>query len=372
MRRPTWLPPRAARLLWSGLPVAAALAATAVTLRFLLPSRFQAGTSGFWAWLAGATDREPLVVGIVLFVAFSTVAGYWRRRLGRSDGDRDPATAVSLGRIAIAVALVGIVIVGARARVVEIARVTGPSMEPTLKPGDRLVVNKVAYGLRLPFSRRALGATLPRRGDLIVFPNPDLARGPSEPASIVKRVIGLPGDEIAFLDGSPVINRWVVPSCDAGPFLIADGTRLVRGRLAMEVLADRAYLTLRAPIDEGRFAGFKVPAGELFVLGDDRPVSRDSRAWNGGRGGGVRLDGVEGRVSRLAAAVESNGRLDLAHPFRGLRPELRALNVDVAHLNQRIAACIAHAPRASWPPAAPADSAARIQRDAGQISIKME
>jgi signal peptidase I len=358
MTRPTRLPPPAARLLWSSLPVVAALAATVVTLRFLVPSRFQAGASGLWAWLASATDREPLVVGIVLFVAFSTVAGYWRRQLGSNDGD--PATAVSLGRIAIAVGLVGVVTVGARARVVEIARVIGPSMEPTLKSGDRLVVNEVAYGMRLPFSHRALGATLPRRGDLIVFPNPDLGRGPSEPASIVKRVIGLPGDEITFLEGSPVINRWVVPSCDAGPFLIADGTRLVRGRLAMEVLADRAYLTLRAPIDEGRFAGFKVPAGELFVLGDDRPVSRDSRAWNGGRGGGVRLDAVEGRVSRLAAAVEGDGRLDLAHPFRGLRPELRALNVDVAHLKQRIAACIGHAPRSSWPPAAPADTARPI------------
>ena len=352
MTRPIWLSVRAVRRLSSALPVIAtlaALAATVLTLRLLVPPRFQAGASGFWVWLAAASEREPLLVGVVLFALFATVAGYWRRQLVKSDGE--PPADVSFGRAAAAIAVLGAVIFGSRARLVEIARVTGPSMEPTLNPGDRLVVNKVAYGFRLPLSRRALRAKPPQRGDLIVFSNPD--RGPDEPASIVKRVLGLPGDEVAIVNGSPVINGWVVPSCDVGPFLNADGTRLLRGRLAVEVLADRAYLTLRAPLDDERFPRFRVPPGEVFVLGDDRPVSRDSRAWNGGRGGGVPIDAVEGRVSRLAAAVGSTGRLDLGHPFRGLRPELRALNVDVTRLDNRIASCTAHKPHSSWPPSSP-------------------
>lgn len=349
--RPIRLSGRAGRLLSSALPPTAALAATVATLRFLVPPRFQAGSSGFWPWLARASDREPLVVGFVLFVLFATVAGYWWRQLVTSDGE--PPADVSIGRAAVAIVVLGALIFGTRARLVEIAPVTGPSMEPTLNPGDRLVVNKTAYGLRLPFSHRALRAKSPQRGDLIVFPNPDRDRSPDEPASIVKRVIGLPGDEVAIVEGSPVINGWIVPSCDAGPFLNADGTRVVRGHLAVEVLADRAYLTLRDPLDGERFARFKVPPGEVFVLGDDRPVSRDSRAWNGGPGGGVRIDAVEGRVSRLAAAVGSTGRLDFGHPFRGSRPELRALNVDVTHLDKRIAACIAHKPHSSWPPSSP-------------------
>ena len=358
MGRPIWLSNRIGRRLTSGLPPFAALAATLATLRFLVPPRFQAGASGFLPWLARASDRQPLVMGVVLFVLFATVAGYWWRQLVRSGGD--PPAEVSFGHAAVAIVVFGAIIFGTRARLIEMAPVTGPSMEPTLNPGDRLVVNKLAYGLRIPYWHRALRARAPERGDLIVFPNPDHDRSPDEPASIVKRVIGLPGDEVAVVDGSPVINGWMVPSCDVGPFLSAAGSRLVRGHLAVEVLADRAYLTLRNPVDEERFPRFKVPAGEIFVLGDDRPVSRDSRAWNDGRGGGVPIDAVEGRVSRLAAAVGSSGRLDLGHLFRGLRPELRALNVDVTHLDKRIAACTAHKPHSSWPPSSPpAPSTAR-------------
>ncbi len=216
MRRPIWLSGRAARRLSSALPPTAALAATVVTLRFLVPSGFQAGASGIWPWLARAVERDPLLVGLVLFILFATVAGYWWRQLVTSDDG--PRADVPFGRATVAIIALGAVVFGTRARLVEIAPVTGPSMEPTLNPGDRLVVNKLAYGLRLPLSRRSLQAKPPRRGDLIVFPNPDRGGGPGEPASIVKRVIGLPGDEVAFVDGSPVINGWVVPSCDVGSF----------------------------------------------------------------------------------------------------------------------------------------------------------
>jgi signal peptidase I len=303
------------RWLSAGVPTIVALAATWATLRFLVPP-----------------GRESLFVSIVLFVLFAAVAGYWWRQLGWSGGG--PPVEVSLGRAAAALVVIAALTFGVRQRLVEISRVTGASMEPTLNLGDRVVVNKLAY---------KLGGRSPRRGDLVVFANPDRAGEPDQPDSIVKRVIGLPGDEVSIVDGSPVINGWVVPSCEVGPFLLAFGTQIVRGRLAVERLGDRAYLTIRDPIQSPPFARFKVPPGELFVLGDDRPVSRDSRAWNDGHGAGVPIDQVAGRVSRLA---------DLRHPFRGLRPELRVSNVDVSQLDQRIASCIAHSPRSSSPPAA--------------------
>jgi signal peptidase I len=349
------------------LPAAATLAA----LRFLIPSQMDAGSRGVFAVLARAEDIHPLLLAVALFLLLSAVAKHWlryfRARLGTvppaspTEAPHDALASREPLRLAVWIAASVAVAFVACARLFEISRVASPSMVPTLNVGDRLIVNRLAYGLRVS-SKRVLRPSLPRRGDLIVFANPERDAEGREPASVVKRVIGLPGDQVAFVDGSPVVNGWVVPSCDVGPFLTPAGTSLVRGHLAVEVLGDRGYLTLRAPLDAGRFARFEVPPGQLFVLGDDRPASRDSRAWNGGRGGGVRIDTVEGRVSRLAAAVGSDGRLDLRHPFASLRPELRATHADVSRLERRIADCVAHPPRSPWPPppeAAPRSSMAR-------------
>lgn len=347
---------RAFVLLWSVLlPAAGALA----TLRFLIPSRKDGGSTGAFAFLAAVGDEHPVILGSVLFLSFFAVARYWLRRLRDRFGAPAPPPTSSIAgareiiRFAVwLVALASIALV-VRGTVAEIHRVVGVSMAPTLNGGDRLLVNKLAYGVRLPFSRRALRATSPRRGDVVVFPSDGRAGGDGGPRSLVKRVIGLPGDVIAFNNGSPIVNGWVVPSCDAGSFLSVVGTSVVRGRLAVEVLDDRAYLTIRTPLDETRFTGFKVPPGELFVLGDHRGVSIDSRAWNQGRGGGVRIDSVEGRVSRLASGAFSDGRLDLHRLFGALAPEVRDPNVDLRKVEARIAACLVHPPRSSRPPAAP-------------------
>ena len=263
--------------------------------------------------------------------------------------------------------LVGAILlaVGARALLGEVHRVLGGSMAPTLNVGDRLLVNRLAYGLRLPFSSRRLRARAPRRGDVIVFPNPNLdpelgagGEGADQgPRTLVKRVIGLPGDVIAFRDGSPVVNGWVVPSCDAGPYLSVSGSALVRGRLAVEVLGDRTYLTVRPPPGEPPTQPFEIPPGEVYVIGDDRGVSQDSRAWRAasdGRSAGIPIASIEGRVSRLAVGVSGDGRLDLVHPFAGLRPVLRQPNLDVTALERRIEGCLAHPPRSSTPPPAAA------------------
>lgn len=347
MPRARWLGARAPRMLSATLWLVAVLAATALTIR-LVPSGAHSGSSGLWSWLGRAADAQPLVSSLALFGVFATVGAYWRRHFDKNE--RGASGPVSPVRAAVSLIILGIALFGVRSRLVEISRVSGASMEPTLRSGDHLVVNKLAYGLRLPFFRRTLAAKPPRRGDLIVFPNPDRAQGPSQPASIVKRVVGLPGDEVTYAQGSPIINGWPVPSCDVGPFLIAEGARVVRGRLAVEVLDDRAYLTLRAPLDDRRLPPFTVPPGQVFVLGDDRPVSRDSRDWNDGRGGGVAIDGIEGRVSRLAAAFTDEGWPGLRQLVAGLRPELRALNVDLSQLKQRIKSCLAHKPPSSSPP----------------------
>jgi signal peptidase I len=343
-------------------------------------------------FLARLGDEHPLILGGGLFLAFSETVRYWRRRwmrsvsravqMGAPEPGSEAGGKIPIGRggpspatkaeprtretLRLAGILVGAILLalGMRGFLGEVHRVLGASMAPTLNAGDRLLVNKLAYGLRVPFSSRRLWASAPRRGDVIVFPNPNLDRDLGRrdgadlgPRTLVKRIIGLPGDVIAFRDGSPMINGWVVPSCDAGPYLSVSGRELVRGRLAVEVLGDRTYLTIRPPAGEPPTLPFQIPPGEVYVIGDDRSVSQDSRAWRAagdGHRAGVPIASIEGRVSRLAVGASRDGRLDLVHPLAGLRPVLRQPNLDLTALERRIAGCLAHPPRSSSPPPAAA------------------
>lgn len=113
-------------------------------------------------------------------------------------------------------------------------RVESISMQPTLFPGDYVIVNKLAY--RFNHS--------PQRGDVIVFkypPNPDAI-------PYIKRVIGLPGDQVHIADGKVYINNQVMLE----PWL---------------------------KVTTNRGGDWKVPEGQLFVMGDNRNNSSDSRSW---------------------------------------------------------------------------------------------
>ena len=138
----------------------------------------------------------------------------------------------------------------------------------------------------------------PERGDVIVFENPD--RGPNdEREDYIKRVIALPGDILEADGGHPIINGWRVPSCRVGPYTFSeqrDGP-VDQGELFVEYLGERAYLTFYESGHFDRHEGpFVVEQGEIWVFGDNRNNSRDSRAWYGGRGGGVPYDNIKGRA----------------------------------------------------------------------------
>lgn len=324
------------------LPVAAAY----LTLGWLIPARIDAGARGPLAALARVRDEHPLVLGLALVWLFGAAARHWWPRTADAD-----AAASSWRRTALALAGVIGLVLGARAVVGRVHRVSGPSMMPTLNDGDRVYVDELAYGVRLPFASRALAPRPVRRGDVVVFPN-DRHAGTAAPF-LVKRVIGLPGDVVTFTEGAPTINGWVVPSCDAGPIVVGADERLVRGRLTIEVLDEHAYLTIRTPFDDTR-GSFTVPPGQLFVLGDDRGVSVDSRRLAGSAAAGIPLDGVVGRVTRILLAASTGGALDFGHPFRALGLSVRQPDIDLASLDRRVATCLAHWPPSSSPPPAPA------------------
>ena len=327
---------------WSFLaPAAAALA----TLRYLVPTRIDGGERGFWATLATLGERHPLLLGIAFFFAFSATFSFWRRTPAQVTARHGRGGARAVAWLVVVL----VATLAARASVVGVYRVVSPSMVPTFNAGDRLLVDKRAYGWRVPLARRAFRTRPPRRGDAIVF-SADPKREGAGPATVVKRVVGVPGDFVAFRSGSPIVNGWFVPSCDAGPFISVSGRVIVRGRVAVEFLEDRAYLTVRTPLDDSVFAGYRVPPGEVFVLGDDRGMSSDSRAWNEGRGGGVPTSSIEGRVARVAAPLGASGRLDLSHVLAPLGLALREPRMDVSDTEARIAKCLASPPAQTWPP----------------------
>lgn len=181
-------------------------------------------------------------------------------------------------------AVILLIITIAKSALAEPYYVPSGSMEPTLKIGDELLATKYPYGystaslplfIDIPGTKRILGA-LPQRGDVVVF------RSPADPSQIwVKRVIGLPGDRIAvrhsrvWINGTPV---GLTPD-GSGRNESEDGTRQMVPQFIETLPGGRQHLIFQetngGPMNNT--AEMTVPAGHLFVMGDNRDNSDDSR-----------------------------------------------------------------------------------------------
>jgi signal peptidase I len=295
-------------------------------------------------------------------------AGEGRRtRALRRSVARLVAPALRLRQLALSASFVlgvgaaGWLVLFLRNNVFQSYRVLSESMLPTFQPGDYVGGNKRAYGLKLPWSKEPSHPSKPRRGDVVVFRMPD-------GDEVVKRVIGLPGDQVTMYRGRPVINGWLIPNCFAGSYLyLSPSGKAVTGRLSVEFLEDRAYLTAHTPVLE-RSEGFDVKPDEVFVLGDNRNASRDSRSFNRGTarsfnqgvGGGVAVGDILARVDDLVVHASRNGAFDLGTLFQPLAAlKLNLDNVDTSPLERSIAACLGpeKRPKETYPPQAGAPNA---------------
>lgn len=229
-----------------------------------------------------------------------------------------------------------------RAFVLEAFKIPSGSMLPTLQLQDHIFVNKLAYGPSVPFTDLRLFENMPpRRGDVIVFQEPYPALGKA-PEDFIKRVIALPGDKLEVVGGHPVINDWPVPYCEVGEYEFRDSLDPTpkRGKLFVEYIGEYAYFTQfdeDRPGDDRREGPYFVKPGEVWVLGDNRLNSADSRAWNGGRGAGVPYAKIRGRAMFVWLSFGSDGWLTFDRLFtsvlgtprlpKGAPPEILA-NID--------------------------------------------
>jgi signal peptidase I len=327
-------------------------------LRVAIPSRLEGARGGLLGLLAVLGDEHALLVYVALFVLLSEVGRYWYRRL-RSEAPAGPFGKRKLFRFTAVVLVLALMAFFVRSSVAGVVRVAGPSMLPTLEIGDRVLLNRVAYGFSLPFvEKTAKASPAPRRGDLVVFTAtvPGTADGPQR---LVKRVLGVPGDVIDGEEGFLRINGWRVPDCDAGPYAVMIGRLTVRGRLAVEYLGDQAYLTIRLPFEKP-FPSYTVKPGEVFVVGDDRGISSDSRLWSDTAGSGIPISALEGRVTRVLVGASPDGSLDLSRLLATpLGLEVRQPNLDMKVTRERIGVCLKARPAVTSPPAPRLASAAR-------------
>ncbi len=187
-----------------------------------------------------------------------------------------------------------------RAFVVEAFKIPSGSMLPTLQIQDHIFVNKFAYGPEVPFTKtRLYDGMPPKHGDVIVFEYPDPDPN-AERQDFIKRVVALPGDTLEVVDGHPIINGWEVPHCRAGTYEGAD--------LYVEFLSGYSYLTMYEHIDgrgRGKEGPFHAAPGELWVMGDNRNNSHDSRAWP--QGGGVPFANIKGRAMFVWLSFDNHG-----------------------------------------------------------------
>jgi signal peptidase I len=176
--------------------------------------------------------------------------------------------------------------------------VPSQSMEPTILVGDRIFVNKLAYDLKLPFTTWKLAQWGdPERGDIVIF------FAPVSGKRMVKRVVGVPGDTVEMRDNEVFINDQSLSyqPLKESYFDTTDLTDPAPYSFSVEALGPHSHTMMVQPMRYATrdFGPVRVPAGQYFVMGDNRDNSGDSRVF-----GFVPRSEIVGKAIGLAFSLD--------------------------------------------------------------------
>lgn len=161
-----------------------------------------------------------------------------------------------------------------RSFVFEPFRIPSGSMKPTLLVGDFILVNKFAYGVRLPVvHKKILDTGQPERGDVSVF------RYPKQPAlDYIKRIVGVPGDILQYRDKKLTVNGVLASHESLGQYDDPDGSTSISIEIVEDLMGVEHRMLNSSSPRRGDFE-IEVPEGMYFAMGDNRDNSNDSRFW---------------------------------------------------------------------------------------------
>ncbi len=186
-----------------------------------------------------------------------------------------------------------------RSAVADWNQVPTGSMKPTILEGDRVVVNKLAYDLKVPFTGWEVGRWAdPGRGEIVTF------YSPSDERLLIKRVIGTPGDIIAMRNNQLFINDEPATYGELDQEIVRQLDLYQRHRHSffVEQYGDKKYPVMMKPAEPNHYNSFgplEVPENHYLMLGDNRDSSMDSRAI-----GLVSRDRITGRAHTVAFSVD--------------------------------------------------------------------
>jgi len=217
---------------------------------------------------------------LVIITAVTGVITYvdrivWRPKRERALATENEPVIIEYARSLFPVFLVVLVL---RSFIIEPFRIPSGSMYPTLEIGDFIAVSKFSYGVKLPVTQTTvIPISDPERGDVVVFAYPD------DPAvDYIKRVVGVPGDEVTYVGRTVFVNGQAVKQEPNGKYIGNDSGAVMNGaNIVTETLDSGVSYKVLMDMDKTSrdMNTVVVPEGHYFMMGDNRDHSNDSRFW---------------------------------------------------------------------------------------------